>query len=46
MAELSEIEPLDLADRRAAASRLADLAPMFQLWGQPAILTTTSEVQP
>jgi hypothetical protein len=39
-AELSHIEPLDLAERREAATRLSALAPAFQLWGQPALLTT------
>ena len=39
-AELSHIEPLDLAERGEAAARLSALAPAFQLWGQPALLST------
>ena len=39
-AELSHIEPLDLAERGEAAARLGALAPAFQLWGQPALLST------
>jgi hypothetical protein len=41
-AELEVLEPLDLTERRAAATRLAALAPMFQLWGKPAVLTTST----
>jgi hypothetical protein len=42
-AELAEIEPLDLAERRTAATRLAALAPAFQVWGQPALLATATD---
>ena len=42
-AELSHIEPLDLAERREAATRLSALAPGFQLWGQPALLGTAAD---
>ncbi|HET6317399.1 MAG TPA: hypothetical protein VFG86_13140 [Chloroflexota bacterium] len=40
-AELDVLEPLDLTERLAAATRLAVLAPKFQLWGKPAVLTTS-----
>ena len=42
-AELSLIEPLDLAERGEAAARLSALAPAFQLWGQPALLSTAPD---
>ena len=42
-AELSHIEPLDLAERGEAAARLSALAPAFQLWGQPALLSTAPD---
>ena len=42
-AELSHIEPLDLAQRGEAAARLSALAPAFQLWGQPALLSTAPD---
>jgi len=41
-AELDLIGLLDLEERRAAAARLAALAPRFQLWGQPALLGTST----
>ena len=40
-AELDAIEPLDLAERRAAGTRLGALARTFQLWGQPAVLLSS-----
>jgi hypothetical protein len=45
-AELAEIEPLDLTERGAAATRLTALAPAFQLWGQPTLLRSDGAQQP
>jgi hypothetical protein len=41
-AELDVLDPLDRAERNAAAGRAATLAPSFQLWGQPMLLAATT----
>jgi hypothetical protein len=42
-AELEQIDPLEVSERRAAATQLGALAPAFQLWGQPALLSAATE---
>lgn len=42
-AELEQIDPLEVAERRAAAMQLGALAPAFQLWGQPALLGVATD---
>jgi hypothetical protein len=38
LGELSLIEPEDEAERKTALERLQNLAPVFQLWGKPALV--------
>jgi hypothetical protein len=44
-AELTRIEPADLAERRAAAERLSELSDRYRLWGRPTLIETGAQVR-